>query len=57
VKKASTTKIVVLLKAAAGDAIPLSAVKRDNIGHSNSTIYSKEKLFTTATGGAIISRR
>jgi hypothetical protein len=37
--------------------VPLSAVQRGNIDHSNGTIYSKAELFTTATGGDIISRR
>jgi hypothetical protein len=37
--------------------VPLSVVQRGNIDHSNGTIYSKAELFTTATGGDIISRR
>ena len=40
-----------------GALVPLSAVQRGNIDHSNGTIYSKAELFTTATGGDIISRR
>jgi len=35
-----------------GALVPLSAVQRGNIDHSNGAIYSKAELFTTATGGS-----